>query len=467
MALQLVIPSKSMGRSRVIARWQNLLALLVLFLMPLQRHFRFRSFEDSVLSKQDSYNTLFFSVITPLVIAWLLLQGFRLFYLKKTEFRNVFWAISPIILAALTLGSHKMLGYFHLYRIGEFAILLGMFWNWIESEGPEKVRAAFFKSAIVLGIFESIVILMQFFSGKSLGLRILGETRFDIGKATTSFLLTTPRLLLDSLRFLDFPSQFIRAPGTAPHPNIMGGIIAIYLLMTLCNELGKEKRGIAKASKWKTTLVLSLLFVALLLTFSRSALFGFGLGAVLFSGWAFYKKMIPRKAVLYAGVLFILSVPFMLARGGILFNSTQIIKECNEERLYMVVTAWKMFLNSPIFGQGSGEYIAKVVEFPTHLGKVVHLPVHNILLLILAEMGLVGVISIAILLRRYLIFKLPKTAMEWGALSSVIAILFIANIDHYLLSFPEGRVLTAVVFSWYALEFHFSRRKFLESSSPK
>ena len=135
--------------------------------------------------------------------------------------------------------------------------------------------------------------------------------------------------------------------------------------------------------------------------------------------------------------------------------------------MYMMTTSLQMFLSSPIIGIGAGEYVTQVSHFPELHGRVVNEPVHNVLCLVLAEMGILGLVCIGMILRRYFIFKRPKTLMEWGALSAVLALLFIANCDHYLLSFPEGRVLAVMVFSWYALEFHFARLKFFESSSPK
>ena len=309
MSLQLVVSSKSIDRSRFLIRWQNIFTLLVLFLMPLQRHFRIHFFEDPILIKQHPYNTLFCSFITPLIALWLMVQLFQVMTLKKSEVRKLLLPFIPLCLVFLCLGEHKSLGYFHLYRIAELTVLLSMFWKWIESEGAEKVREQFFRSALILGIFESVLMFLQFFSGKAVGLRFLGETRFDIQKLKSSYIMYTPASIQEFFSFLHIPDKFIRAPGTAPHPNLMGGILAIYLLMLICSEVVKYQDAIkAKSSiqKWRIPLLASMLFTALLMTFSRSALFGFGIGFCVVGSYMVIHRLINRRVVLFFGLALLL-----------------------------------------------------------------------------------------------------------------------------------------------------------------
>src|SRR3989338_5016300 len=78
--------------------------------------------------------------------------------------------------------------------------------------------------AIISGFFQSIVAILQFISQKSLGLTILGESIFNAHDPGIA------KIVING-------DVFIRSYGFFPHPNILGGFLALSLLITMVYPL--------------------------------------------------------------------------------------------------------------------------------------------------------------------------------------------------------------------------------------
>ncbi|MEK9151696.1 MAG: O-antigen ligase family protein [Patescibacteria group bacterium] len=77
---------------------------------------------------------------------------------------------------------------------------------------------------IISAVFQSIVVILQFISQKSIGLSVLKESIFSVYDPGVA------KIIING-------DVFIRAYGLFPHPNILGGFLAISLLVTMAYPL--------------------------------------------------------------------------------------------------------------------------------------------------------------------------------------------------------------------------------------
>jgi O-antigen ligase len=110
------------------------------------------------------------------------------------------------------------------------------------------------------------------------------------------------------------------------------------------------------------------------------------------------------------------------------------------QRIELAVVAGKIISLSPLLGIGAGNFIiqlpANTVQRPIWFLQ----PVHNIFLLLAAEIGLIG-----LLLFVYFVIRNISTKNSLP----VLAILLTGFFDHYWVSFFQNMMLAALVFGCY------------------
>jgi O-antigen ligase len=235
--------------------------------------------------------------------------------------------------------------------------------------------------------------------------------------------------------------SFLRAYGTLPHPNILGGFALILLLGPIAFFMRKERPN---------NLALLLLIpgiVLLALTFSRSA----WLALIAFSLILIWKsKYFDRKRL--AVLLAIIAISFI----GALFPYRQLVQArtlnttSHSEEFSFIGRAWlsgesiKMIRDHPINGVGIGSFI---IELSRHAGEgYVIEPVHNILLLAGAELGIPGlllVITLSISFIYHLFIAQNPNAILAGATLTGLGV--ISFFDHYLWTLAPGRLMLGLV----------------------
>ena len=106
-----------------------------------------------------------------------------------------------------------------------------------------------------------------------------------------------------------------------------------------------------------------------------------------------------------------------------------------QKRMSLNMSALKMIADSPIFGVGEGNFNKRLSEYQK--GSFYWLqPVHNILLLALSEIGIVGVMVFWNFLKR----RLKKINWWMGAIIIVTGL-----VDHYWLTLPQNTWLLAII----------------------
>ena len=235
--------------------------------------------------------------------------------------------------------------------------------------------------------------------------------------------------------------SFLRAYGTLPHPNILGGFTLILLLGPIVFFMRQVKPN-------NLALLLVIPGISLLaLTFSRSA----WLALLLFSLVLIWKsKYFDRKRLAF--LLFIISVSFVAALLPYrqLVQARTISTTSHSEEFSFIGRAWlnqeaiEMIREYPLTGVGIGSF---VIELARRAGKgYVIEPVHNILLLAGAELGIPGLLLVtafSISFIYYLFKAQSPNAILAGATLTGLGI--ISFFDHYLWTLAPGRLMLGLV----------------------
>jgi O-antigen ligase len=328
---------------------------------------------------------------------------------------------------------------------------------------------------LINGLFQSILGIAQFIHNGSLGLRFIGES--IVGPEIDG----VAKILINGERH-------IRAYGTLPHPNILAGFLLVPLFLILAELAFRKIWGTHQYSYSQATLSNqttdtpddatlikvshetlfgkysdrslcifgTIVACAFLLTFSRSALLAAFIGFLAFLIWVSrrtnlnYSTILSKKSFkskLLVSTMLLVSI-FIVEKQTSLI-STQSLKERN---LYNIVS-YETILQHPIRGIGVGQFIMNEYAQHPDLEGWQYQPVHNVYLLILSELGIVGAILAAIATLS-LVFKIygslpsPRAPLTYILFCCILlSFTIIGLFDHYLYDIGPGMNLLAVVFS--------------------
>ncbi|GEM_PF-4498726 len=256
--------------------------------------------------------------------------------------------------------------------------------------------------------------------------------------------------------------RLLRAYGNLPHPNILGGVLSVGLILLTSFYLTvREKLKFRGSCESVLLFIFAFLtmFLGLFFTFSRSAWLPLGLitivGMVIFLICHLRHKLtrelrqrIFKVNLILLGCL-ILTVALFFAPLKVRFNPEesympQVIKSRSdyfqETKQLSEKYWWK--------GVGAGNYVKGVFNQITSTDQgFLYQPVHNVLALVFAETGIGGLILVLILIGywfRELLIRIRgglKSEREVGffVVSLSLFTLFLANmLDHYLLTSMMG-----------------------------
>lgn len=294
----------------------------------------------------------------------------------------------------------------------------------------DKLFSLFSWSLLASGILQSTIASGQYFTQKTLGLRFFGEQ--PLGP-----IISCPggrRWLFDLFtNTSDTISVVYRAMGTMPHPNVLGGLLAVSLLIT--SHLFSENRS------WRLFLAPCYLLqlFALATTYSRAAIFAYLLGTII---WFFSttKKRECALLILVSGALIgsLFSEQY-LHRGGIV-NYTPTARGSDEVRIYYQNIALRMIAAEPLTGVGYSQFSVRAPSFGANPDSIS--TTHNIYLILAAETGVLSLIAFFGWIGTLFWSALKRRSRESGtALGIFCAFLFIGLCDFYPIASHQGALL--------------------------
>ncbi len=311
-----------------------------------------------------------------------------------------------------------------MYKFSWMALGAGLFWVIAKAEYG---RAKFFLSLFSGLALQAVLGIWQFLNQSSPANKWLGmapHQAVDLGAS-----------VVETIGADGAGERWLRACGGLDHPNMLGGIMAIGILL-LC------WKWISCAS-WRRGLVI-IFSAALFFSFSRSAWLALIVGlAVFFSRAVFKKNLIAQKntlqIILISGtVFFILFLQYknlVIARFG---AGERLEIKSISEREESIKNSLPIIKNNLIAGTGLGNYGLALKNLKPDKESFYYQPAHNVFLLVLSEIGIFGFIFFMALM-----FFAFGGAENFAVLTALIAIMFF---DHWLWSLHFG-----VLFFWMVL----------------
>ena len=258
-------------------------------------------------------------------------------------------------------------------------------------------------------LFQAGVATLQFLRQQSLfPYRILGETQLagSINIAQAAFA----------------KGQTILAYGTTAHPNILAGVVVVFGLLWLKLRLTRRR-----FVGWQELSVIGIIGAVLFITQSYSAILAL-IGFLIIRSFPWLQSQ-ARKI----GWGVVLLAPLLL-----LALATQFTDESIFRRAFLNAHAVSVFLQQPLAGVGLGLFTTQLNNTPAQeLIRFIQ-PVHNGLLLLLTEAGILGGIVGLLGWQRFK-RRLPT---EWLWLLAVLL-----SFDHYLVTQWVGGVMLVLVIS--------------------
>ncbi|MFC1613210.1 O-antigen ligase family protein [Patescibacteria group bacterium] len=252
--------------------------------------------------------------------------------------------------------------------------------------------------------------------------------------------------------------RWLRAYGSLQHPNILAAYLGVALLLLILfmphffkenkiesEDLVKEK-AIQEGKKFGISLIIFLLSIGIILTFSRAVWLGMAVAIIILVIYLVKNKKLKNIfsipaigfIVLFFLTLFMLKEPILARVTG---NERLEIKS-NQERMLSYKDGLGIIKDNWLLGTGIGNYTLELYKKNPNLSSWDYQPVHSMFMLIWAELGIIGLIIFLVF-----IFQIIKLALkEKFVLALIIFLLIISLFDHYFWSLYFG-----VILWWFAM----------------
>lgn len=402
----------------------NRFLLLAVFLLPWQTRWIFSV--PTINSDPSEYGQLSLYATEVLVLVVLLLRGRPIvrpelkwvmqggyFLLASAFFSLAFSSVFGVGLAQI----------FHMLVAFTFLTIL------IDSRTRVTDIAITFVSGLLI---PSLIGWWQVLTGSSPESSWLGLAIKDAANAGTAVVETAS-------------GRTLRAYGTLTHPNVFGGFLAVGLVVMAW--LAKQIKS--RRTLWLSALPVVLLSSTFIITFSRGAWLGLGIGFLSLIGLMLYRRRIaPSRAL----PIILLGLVSMLATMGVFYQQTfsrlratgRVEAISVEERSSQYSWFDDVLMKNPVLGVGPGAYTFALSGIDPGSRVWDYQPIHNTFLLVLGELGALGLFALVYLLVRVdqVSSRTAKTAGGMLALTLGITLFVIALFDHYLFSQWPGLALS-------------------------
>ncbi len=446
--LKIHYPSKKMNKKKSSLRQKisNFLFYLFVFLLPWQTVFLLR--EKFISGEKFQYDTISIYLFEIILLSWFLSllkfsklkpRKLLLNFKKLLQQNNLYIFLSLFIIwsfLSIFWSSDKLLASSFFIKI---LLGIGLFIAILRSKiNIRKLILVFLISATLQGILG----IWQFTQQTTFSNKWLGVNSHAVWQGGTSVLQNES-------------GRWLRAYGGLNHPNILGGYLLVALFFSLYLYLKTTKFKFYQ----KILLLFSIIiiFSTFLMTFSRSSYLAFFIGTFFIITYFISQKKqaslhhlsIPFLIIILIGIFFTAIYSNLLFSR--LHHNSRLEQKSLNDRMVYVSEAEHLISNYPLIGVGLGNYTSAVYREGVFKKPVwQYQPVHNVFILILAELGLVGVILFAsiiitLLWKISILFK-KKSVEESLSVIIFFSVAFISLItisifDHWLWTTDSGILL--------------------------
>lgn len=319
--------------------------------------------------------------------------------------KNRLIKICAIVILVSSLVSQNPL--FSLYKLAKLVGYLFLLRIFISSPKIEKIFIYTFPVSVV---WTGLIAISQFAVGRSIGGLFwwVGERPLYLSASHIS------KVNLDGF------GTFLRPYSTFPHPNALAGFMGVSIIILL-GFISKEKNHITK-KYLALSLMLSLL--TLLTTFSVN-----GILCLIMTGTFFVAVKTRISKILYLLVVIIFLTFVFLPR-----------PESLKKRAELNNLSLSLIKENLLMGKGLGNYVYKSEADLTKYSYQFE-PVHNIYLLLLAELGAPFLLLVLICIRR----KISYIKSNITVFLIVIYVLLTGAFDHYWITSHQNTLLLAMI----------------------
>lgn len=420
------------------------LFFLLLLLLPSQLGYHFWPSWSFVLGRRVDYLSPTVYITDILVFCVLVFWVYARGRCMNISLRTVIIFLSIIGFAGVNSFYAKSFPV-ALYTWVKIFEYIGLGWYIIST----KVRLSDVVFPLAMSVsYSSSIAIGQFILQHAIGapLWILGERSFSIDTPGIARFMMCPSV--------DFLCKFfVRPYATFPHPNVLGGYI---VTMSPFIMYYLAQKSITTRIARVYMFVLGIGSIALMLTFSRSAWSVALLNILISFGMLFRTRSFLYKKTIDI-VIPILLLCVSIALGMVIYIFFPSVgDESVVRRIELVNIAVSMWSHSPLFGVGLGNFVVEMPNFTNSRYINFLQPVHNIYLLVLSELGLAGLIGIAlgivwIFKQTYIFFREQKSIILTHVLFilPLMSLMLLGIVDHYVITLQQGQLMSVLVIALY------------------
>lgn len=273
----------------------------------------------------------------------------------------------------------------------------------------------------LLGAIQGLIATIQFYTQKSIGLYLLGESH--LGPDT-----------LGVAKIVSHGTKLIRGYGTFPHANLLGAFLIVSSLFNLYLLTKTPQSPRDKISPREIILYITLFLnvFGVFLSFSRAGILALVVSGVVSGTYLLYIKgfwSVSRgiMAFIASGLISIaILFPYLNTRATISDNATK-------ERAFYNQVGQKIVKDKPFFGTGPGTSVLHMKQYTENELKPWEIqPIHNYYLISWAEWGIGAILLLFLII--YPLITLIRTKKDtWNiilvSLGASFLVLFL--LDHY------------------------------------
>lgn len=406
----------------------------------------------------NEWNSAFLYLTDLLILAILFLWFFRAVASRtmnvKMQKMNIVAGIFFLLAGLSLLGAKNLgLGIYQLIKLAEFLTLFFYLKNnFRELFNLERICQVLLSSAF----FQALVGICQFASQRSLGLKILGES--PLGPNIEG----VAKIVVSGVKM-------IRVYGTFPHPNILAAFLLFSLFCFYFLYLKSKETSFS--TKLASILIFTIIVFGLFLTFSRTFIILFISFSIFLFLYLLFRKELYRlyhkkttmlcAVFLFAVVLCVIPMQKELHSRFVTGGADAAINL----RYFYNFISFSIIRENPFFGSGLGNFVWRLQDFqgslraanliykldapetqviPYRAPSWLFQPVHNIFLLIGAELGVAGLLFFLIFLF-FLVWPAIKALRE-NNLFFIFYLLFFSFlavflVDHFFWTLQQGRLM--------------------------
>ncbi|MBT6691582.1 hypothetical protein HOB10_04585 [Candidatus Parcubacteria bacterium] len=410
---------------------------LFIFLIPWQTRFIFYDWRLGDQVWQYGRLSIYFSM------TFLLVAGVFFILAHKKELRfskNKFlYLIFGFSILASFFAAQPLVSFYYLAMI-YMAVLFAYLVKFLP-------KHFIFRAFLFSGLIQGLIALQQFLAQRIFANKWLGIAEHLPEIAGTSVVEVAGQRIL-------------RSYGALPHPNILGGFmflvifLGIYLWINFYQKCAKNnwKSSFLQKHLPEFIFILSTLVIStygLLTSFSRSALLALFLGllSVLLINTLRNNWLVVNVIIKYAVVFMLIFWSFNFWSPGTWSNrwhmEGRLEEQAIEERISTMEQLGFDSYKNMMIGQGLG--MNTYLTFQKDLNRPVYniQPIHNIFMLSLAELGIIGVLLLFNIIA--MVFK-AANKVDIMSTSLILGLAVIGMFDHYLWTSWVGVLMLAFAF---------------------